>query len=84
MIAVEVADALNGPPGNSQPAYRGCRFLDGGSVHFPDVQLPGFAVLPEDVSVAVAVEVSDALNAPIEGGAAGAAARGVVDNAVRS
>ena len=53
---------------------RGCPARNRGPVHQPDVDLAAGAVPPQDVGIAVAIEVADALNDPVRGDVADATA----------
>src|SRR6266545_2904875 len=76
-VAVEVANALDMPVVRDRSVHHAPFPRDLQAVHLPDIDLPTAVLTPENVAVAVAVEVADALDVPVVGD------RSVRDSALR-
>src|SRR5207302_1519076 len=64
-VAVEVAYAFHLPAVVAHRPNEAFGRLDGGAIHEVEVVLPGARVPPQDVGLAVAVEVADACHGPV-------------------
>jgi hypothetical protein len=66
-IAVEIVDALDVPIARDRKAHDSALRLNLLAIHLPDIDLAAAVLTPENVAVAIAVEVTDALDVPIGG-----------------
>ena len=66
-VAVEVADARDVPIGGDWGVRDSALRLNLLAIHLPDIDLAAAVLTPENVAVAIAVEIADALDVPIGG-----------------
>src|SRR2546421_538323 len=66
-IAVEIVDALDVPIASDRSVRDSALRLNLLAIHLPDIDLAAAVLTPEKVAVAVAVELADALDVPIDG-----------------
>src|SRR5512132_2719080 len=76
-IAVEIVDALDVPIASDRSVRDSALRVNLLAIHLPDIDLVAAVLTPENVAVAIAIEVTDALDVPIGGD------RSVRDSALR-